>query len=55
MARAQLIGRTSQNKILNFTVPRGSGTPSLGDYAKCWLRARCPTAWSARCYGLPRA
>jgi len=30
-ARGQWIGRTSQNKVLNFTVPEG-GMPGLGGY-----------------------
>lgn len=31
-ARAQWIGRTSQNKTLNFSVPEGAGTPRIGQY-----------------------
>ncbi len=30
-ARAQWIGRTSQNKVLNFTAPAGA-VPSVGGY-----------------------
>jgi tRNA-2-methylthio-N6-dimethylallyladenosine synthase len=33
-ARGQVIGRTSQNKTLNFTVPEGMTAPKLGGYAQ---------------------
>jgi len=33
-ARGQLIGRTTQNKLLNFTVPANAKAPALGDYAR---------------------
>jgi tRNA-2-methylthio-N6-dimethylallyladenosine synthase len=31
--RGQLIGRTTQNKTLNFTVPANLKAPALGEYA----------------------
>jgi tRNA-2-methylthio-N6-dimethylallyladenosine synthase len=33
-ARDQVTGRTSQNKILNFTVPEGMTAPNVADYAQ---------------------
>ncbi len=33
-ARGQVIGRTSQNKTLNFTVPEGITMPKVGSYAQ---------------------
>ena len=33
-AREQVIGRTSQNKVLNFTVPEGVVVPKVGGYAQ---------------------
>ena len=33
-ARNQVTGRTSQNKILNFTVPEGSAVPKVGSYVQ---------------------
>ena len=44
VARSQLIGRTSQNKILNFTVPAGVATPSLGDYAQVQVTRTLPNS-----------
>ena len=44
VARAQLIGRTSQNKTLNFTVPAGAPTPALGDYARVLVTRTLPNS-----------
>jgi tRNA-2-methylthio-N6-dimethylallyladenosine synthase len=44
VARSQLIGRTSQNKILNFTLPAGAATPSLGDYAQVLVTRTFPNS-----------
>jgi tRNA-2-methylthio-N6-dimethylallyladenosine synthase len=43
-ARAQLIGRTSQNKTLNFTVPAGVPAPALGDYAQVLVTRTLPNS-----------
>ncbi len=43
-ARAQLIGRTSQNKTLNFTVPAGAPAPALGDYARVLVTRTLPNS-----------
>jgi tRNA-2-methylthio-N6-dimethylallyladenosine synthase len=43
-ARAQLIGRTSQNKVLNFTVPAAAATPVLGDYARVLVTRTLPNS-----------
>ena len=32
-ARGQVVGRTSQNKTLNFTIPAGAAKPKVGSYA----------------------
>ncbi len=44
LARSQLIGRTSQNKILNFTVPAGMMAPRLGDYARVLVTRTLPNS-----------
>jgi tRNA-2-methylthio-N6-dimethylallyladenosine synthase len=44
VARAQLIGRTSQNKTLNFTVPAGAPAPALGDYARVLVTRTLPNS-----------
>jgi tRNA-2-methylthio-N6-dimethylallyladenosine synthase len=43
-ARAQLIGRTSQNKTLNFTVPAGVPASALGDYARVLVTRTLPNS-----------
>ena len=43
-ARAQLIGRTSQNKTLNFHGSGGSATPALGDYAQVLVTRTLPNS-----------
>ena len=44
VARSQLIGRTSQNKIVNFTVPAGMMAPQLGDYARVLVTRTLPNS-----------
>jgi tRNA-2-methylthio-N6-dimethylallyladenosine synthase len=44
IVRAQLIGRTSQNKVLNFTVPAGAATPALGDYVRVLVTRTLPNS-----------
>ncbi len=44
VARAQLIGRTSQNKTLNFAVPAGAVAPALGDYARVLVTRTLPNS-----------
>ena len=44
VARGQLIGRTSQNLVLNFTLPAGAATPSLGDYARVLVTRTFPNS-----------
>ena len=44
VARSQLIGRTSQNKTLNFTVPVGAATPALGGYAQVLVTRTLPNS-----------
>jgi tRNA-2-methylthio-N6-dimethylallyladenosine synthase len=44
VARSQLIGRTSQNKVLNFTVPVGASTPPIGDYARVLVTRAFPNS-----------
>ena len=42
-ARAQWIGRTSQNKTLNFTAP-GNAAPRLGTYVSALVTASFPNS-----------
>jgi tRNA-2-methylthio-N6-dimethylallyladenosine synthase len=42
--RGQLIGRTSQNKTLNFTVPGGNTQPTLGSYVRVHVTASFPNS-----------
>jgi tRNA-2-methylthio-N6-dimethylallyladenosine synthase len=42
--RGQLIGRTSQNKVLNFTVAAGASAPALGDYARVLVTRTLPNS-----------
>ncbi|MGD0974219.1 MAG: tRNA (N6-isopentenyl adenosine(37)-C2)-methylthiotransferase MiaB [Candidatus Korobacteraceae bacterium] len=44
VARSQLIGRTSQNKTLNFTVPAGAAAPALGGYAQVLVTRTLPNS-----------
>lgn len=44
VARSQLIGRTSQNKTLNFTVPVGAAAPALGGYAQVLVTRTLPNS-----------
>jgi tRNA-2-methylthio-N6-dimethylallyladenosine synthase len=44
VARSQLIGRTSQNKTLNFTVPAGATAPVLGDYVRVLVTRTFPNS-----------
>jgi tRNA-2-methylthio-N6-dimethylallyladenosine synthase len=44
VGREQLIGRTSQNKILNFTVPLGVATPVAGDYVRVLVTRTFPNS-----------
>jgi tRNA-2-methylthio-N6-dimethylallyladenosine synthase len=44
VARSQLIGRTSQNKTLNFTVPAGAAAPALGGYARVLVTRTLPNS-----------
>lgn len=44
IARSQLIGRTSQNKILNFTVPAGAVAPVRGDYTQVHVTRTFPNS-----------
>jgi tRNA-2-methylthio-N6-dimethylallyladenosine synthase len=46
-ARGQLVGRTSQNKIVNFTAPDGTG-PSVGAYAQVVATASFPNSLAGR-------
>jgi tRNA-2-methylthio-N6-dimethylallyladenosine synthase len=42
--RGQLIGRTSQNKVLNFTVAAEATAPALGDYARVLVTRTLPNS-----------
>jgi tRNA-2-methylthio-N6-dimethylallyladenosine synthase len=42
--RGQLIGRTSQNKVLNFTVAAGAAAPALGDYRRVLVTRTLPNS-----------
>jgi tRNA-2-methylthio-N6-dimethylallyladenosine synthase len=44
VTRSQLIGRTSQNKTLNFTVPAGAAAPALGGYARVLVTRTLPNS-----------
>jgi tRNA-2-methylthio-N6-dimethylallyladenosine synthase len=44
VARSQLIGRTSQNKVLNFTVPAEAAAPAVGDYARVLVTRAFPNS-----------
>jgi len=43
-ARGQLIGRTSQNKTLNFTTAAGNTIPELGSYVRVHVSASFPNS-----------
>jgi tRNA-2-methylthio-N6-dimethylallyladenosine synthase len=43
-ARGQMIGRTSQNKTLNFTVATGSPAPSIGQYVNARVTKTLPNS-----------
>jgi tRNA-2-methylthio-N6-dimethylallyladenosine synthase len=43
-ARGQLIGRTTQNKLLNFTVPANAKASALGDYARVLVTRTFPNS-----------
>ncbi len=42
--RGQLIGRTSQNKVLNFTLAAEATAPALGDYARVLVTRTLPNS-----------
>ncbi len=43
-ARGQWIGRTSQNKTLNFTLPNGSPAPRIGEYVRTKVTKTYPNS-----------
>ena len=43
-ARGQWIGRTSQNKTLNFSVPNGSSVPGIGQYVQARVTRTLPNS-----------
>jgi tRNA-2-methylthio-N6-dimethylallyladenosine synthase len=43
-ARGQVIGRTSQNRPLNFTVTDGNTVPEPGSYVRVHVRASFPNS-----------
>ena len=43
-ARGQVIGRTSQNKTLNFGVPEGHAQPSIGSYVEAVVTKTLPNS-----------
>ncbi len=43
-ARGQLIGRTSQNKTLNFTAAAGNTSPEPGSYVRVHVSASFPNS-----------
>ena len=43
-ARGQLIGRTTQNKTLNFTVPANLKAPAMGEYARVLVTRTFPNS-----------
>lgn len=43
-ARGQWIGRTTQNKTLNFTIPSGSSVPRIGEYVHARVTKTLPNS-----------
>jgi tRNA-2-methylthio-N6-dimethylallyladenosine synthase len=43
-ARGQWIGRTTQNKTLNFTVANGSPAPRIGEYVQAHVTKTLPNS-----------
>ncbi|MGE5112846.1 MAG: tRNA (N6-isopentenyl adenosine(37)-C2)-methylthiotransferase MiaB [Acidobacteriaceae bacterium] len=43
-ARGQWIGRTTQNKTLNFTIPNGSSVPRIGEYVHARVTKTLPNS-----------
>ena len=51
-ARGQWIGRTSQNKTLNFTVANGSSAPRIGEYVYARVTKTLPNSLVGEMVGL---
>jgi tRNA-2-methylthio-N6-dimethylallyladenosine synthase len=43
-ARGQIIGRTSQNKTLNFSIPDGHPQPKIGSYVEAVVTKTLPNS-----------
>jgi tRNA-2-methylthio-N6-dimethylallyladenosine synthase len=44
VARGQWIGRTTQNKTLNFAIPNGSPAPRIGEYVHARVTKTLPNS-----------
>jgi tRNA-2-methylthio-N6-dimethylallyladenosine synthase len=53
--RGQVIGRTSQNKTFNFTVPAGIARPQVGSYVSAKVTRTFPNSLAGEMVGTDRA